>query len=295
MINKENIGHQDLSKVAFDQLNSDERIDMFVRNYRVPQNRNKQKALELLRAKMDQPTIHKPSRNLRIYLSAAASFALIALLTTIYFHFTPDQIVASKGEHIEQMLPDGSNVTINADSKITYSKSDFTANRTLSLEGEAFFSVQKGKPFVVSTKLGKVEVLGTTLNVFARGNEFNVSCLSGEVRVSANGSSETILPGEKIELISGVLKKTNAVSTDEMGTWRDGRFHFDNMPLMSIFEEIERQFNVRITTKGIGNRFFTGSFSNKDLKEVIETVCSPMNLDYEINNGNEIKVSAKTK
>jgi transmembrane sensor len=295
MSTKENIGHQDFSKDSFDQLDLPGKMELFVQNYRVPQKRSKQEALELLRTKMNQTSARKQTVNLRIYLSAAASIALIALLTTVYFYFTPNQIVAARGEHVEYALPDGSNVTVNADSKIAYSKSKFKGDRTLSLEGEAFFSVQKGKPFVVRTKLGNVEVLGTTLNVFARGKEFNVSCLTGKVRVSVNGSSETILPGETVELISGVLKKTTNIPTDELASWRNGQFHFDNMPLISIFDEIERQFNVRITTKGIENRFYTGTFSNKNLAEVLETVCSPMNLDYEIKNGSKITVRPKTK
>ena len=284
------------SKAHFDQLSTDEKVDIFVERYRVPQKRSKAEALELLRTKLDQTSTEKPVRNLRIYWSAAASIALIALLTTVYFYqSTPSQIVANKGQHFEYTLPDGSNVTVNADSKISFSESGFVKERILKLEGEAFFSVQKGKPFVVKTKAGSVEVLGTTLNVYSRDNNLSVSCLTGKVKVTANGQSLIIVPGEKADLVSGTLQKTTNIQTDQMAGWRSGEFHFDNVPLISIFEEIERQFNVEIATKGLENRFFTGSFSNKNLNEVLETVCLPMHLDYEIKNGNKIKIVPKAQ
>jgi len=282
------------SKAHFDQLITDEKVDIFVKGYRIPQKRSKAEALEILRKKQDQTSTGKPVRNLRIYWSAAASIVLIALLTTVYFYkSTPDQIIANKGQHLEYTLPDGSNVTINADSKISFSESGFTKQRILKLEGEAFFSVQKGNPFVVKTQTGSVEVLGTTLNVYSRHNELSVSCLTGKVQVTANGQSVILEPGEKADLVSGTLQKTTNILTNQMGEWRSGEFHFDNIPLISIFEEIERQFNVIITTKGLENRFFTGSFSNKNLIEVLETVCLPMHLNYEIKNGNKVKIVPK--
>lgn len=284
------------SKSHFDQLNTDEKVDLFVEGYRVPQKRSKSEALELLRAKLDQTSVEKPVRNLRFYWTAAASIVLIALLTTIYFYqTTPSQIIATNGQHIEYTLPDGSNVIVNADSKISFSEFGFTKQRTLNLEGEAFFSVQKGKPFVVKTETGSIEVLGTTLNVYSRNNELSVSCLTGKVQVTANGKSLILVPGEKADLVLGTLQKTTNIQTDQMAGWRSGEFNFDNVPLISIFEEIERQFNVKIATKGLENRFFTGSFSNKNLNEVLETVCLPMHLDYEIKNGNKIKIAPKAQ
>lgn len=289
----EHIDQQNFSKAHFDHLTVNEKIEVFVQGYRVPPKRSKAEALDILRKKIEQGSTKKITRNLRVYWSAAASIALVALLTSIYFYLSPTQIVAGKGQHIQFTLPDGSNVILNADSKITYSKSYFTENRVLNLDGEAFFSVQKGKPFVVKAKPGTVEVLGTTLNIYDRNHDFNVSCLTGKVSVAVKGQKVIIESGEKAELESGTLKKTAGILTVDMARWRTGEFHFDNMPLISIFDEIERQFNVSITAKGIENRFFTGSFSNKNLTEVLETVCLPMKLDYEIKNGNKISIKAK--
>lgn len=285
------IDHSELSKSHFDNLSNNEKVDLFVEAYRVPQKRSKAEALELLRTKLDPQSAVKSTRSLRIYWSAAASIAVIALLTTFYFYNSaPSYIIAGRGQHTESTLPDGSMVNVNADSKISYSKSHFTKKRILKLEGEAFFSVQKGKPFVVETTRGNVEVLGTNLNVYARNNNLSVACLTGKVKVSAHGGSLIIGPGEKADLISGKLQKTTHIKSDNMAGWRTGEFHFESVPLISIFEEVERQFNVSITAKGLENRYFTGDFSNKDLNEALQTICLPMQLDYEIINGNKIRI-----
>jgi len=294
---QEHMNQPNFSKADFDSLSASEKIDLFVQGYRVPQKQTKAATLEMIRRKMDQKNDSKPVRNLRVYWSAAASIVLIALLTTIYFYQLTGQnqmVAAGKGQHLEFTLPDGSEMKVNADSKVTFSASGFTKKRVLELSGEVFFSVQKGKPFVVKTPLGTVEVLGTTLNVFARGKEFNVSCMTGKVKVTVGEQSVTILPGEKVEWVGGVLKKSNIGSDENEAGWVRGEFSFDNIPLISIFDEIERQFNVRITAKGIENRFYTGTFKNTNLTEVLEMVCSPMNLDYEIKNGNRISIKPKS-
>ena len=159
---KEHITQPNFSKADFDSLSANEKIDLFVQGYRVPQMQPKAATLEMIRRKMDQKSNNKPVRNLRVYWSAAASIVLVALLTTIYFYQSTDQnqiVAASKGQHLDFTLPDGSEMKVNADSKVTYSASDFAKKRVLELNGEVFFSVQKGRPFVVKTQIGTVEVL----------------------------------------------------------------------------------------------------------------------------------------
>lgn len=291
--NNEHSNPSVFSKANFDKLSTDEKVDIFVASYRVPQKKTKAEALEMLRSKIENKPQQKPFRNLRIYWSAAASIALIALLTTIYFYQpTSNEIIASRGQHIDYTLPDGSNVTVNAESKISFSESKFTKKRILELEGEAFFAVQKGSPFIVKTLSGTVEVLGTTLNVYARNDEMSVSCLTGKVQVTVGEQRIILAPGEKADLISGVLQKSSDISPEQMAGWRSGQFYFESVPLISIFDEIERQFDVEITSQGLEARLFTGGFSNGNLNEALETLSMTMNLEYEIN-GQKIEIRAK--
>lgn len=299
-LGSENRNQQHLSKADFEKLSDNEKIDLFVQGYRVPQKQSNAATLEMIRRKMEQQNTSapNPSRSLRIYWPVAASVALIALLSAVYFYLAPAQqqtLDVNKGQHLEFTLPDGSEIKVNADSKVTYSEAKFNRKRELELTGEAFFSVKKGNPFVVKTPVGSVEVLGTTLNVFARGRELNVSCLTGKVKVTVGKQSVVILPGEKVAWKDGALIKSPVSSEGKEAGWVKGEFNFDNIPLISIFDEIERQFNVKISAKGIEDRYYTGSFSNTKLTEVLETVCLPMNLDYEIKDGNKISIKPKAR
>lgn len=293
--NNGHINQAGFSKVDFDRLTTSEKADLFVGGYCVLQKRSKAEALELLRSKMEKESRQTPVRSLRLFWSAAASVAVIAILTSLYLYKTPAQIVASRGQHLEYALPDGSNVNINADSKLTFAESSFSKKRILKLDGEAYFSVQKGSPFVVKTPSGTIEVLGTTLNIYARNDAFNVSCLTGKVKVTSNNQTVILSPGEKAELVSGTLQKFSNLSDKQLAGWKTGEFHFESKPLISIFEEIERQFNVNISASGIGNRFYTGSFFNQNLTDALEMVCLPMSLEYEIKNGNKIFIKVKKK
>lgn len=293
---KEHINLSDLSKEGFDQLSAMEKVDLFSQSYRVPRKQSKEQLLKSIQEKIDHTVVERPVRKLKVYWTAAASIALIVLLSISYNYWLPGkmQVVAvANGEHREFVLPDGSEMQINADTRVTFSESKFKGKRELKLEGEAYFSVQKGSPFVVKTPIGVVEVLGTTLNVFSRDNNFHVACFTGKVSVKVGAQSVTILPGEKVVWLDNQLIKSKLNPDQNTAGWVNGQFSFDNIPLISIFEEIERQFNVSINATGIENRFYTGSFSNQKLSEVLETVCLPMNLDYEIKGQNKVTIKPK--
>ena len=296
MSNKGNNTANRFSKEVFEKLDVDEKIREFSSGYRVPQTKSKEEAFELLQKKMEKLPADTKVRKTAPYWLSAAAVLLVAILVSVFSNYSREKIIAQNGEHIEYTLPDGSDVTLNAGSEMMFSESGFTKERKLDLKGEAFFSVKKGTRFEVNTDYGKVEVLGTTLNVYAREDRFEVGCLSGKVKVSASGMSEIILPGEKVVLEGFGLVKYKVQDLERMVSWKSGIFHFEGTPLISIFEEIERQFNIQIIARGINERRFSGSFSSKDLiTEVLDTVCLPMGLTYEIQDGNKIRIYAVAK
>lgn len=110
---------------------------------------------------------------------------LVVLLTTGWFIYynSPTSISTGTGEIAVYGLPDNSEVRLNAESKIKYYPRKWDGNRSLSLEGEAFFEVEKGQKFEVQTSQGIVQVLGTKFNVKNRPGFFEVTCYEGSVRV----------------------------------------------------------------------------------------------------------------
>lgn len=276
----------------FRKLDTEGKILEIAKNFEPPAGKNEYEVLETLLCRSENII---PVKRLHFATYIRATAALLILLVGFYAvntTFSKEKVSTGLAEQTELKLPDNSEVVLNADSKLIYSAKNFKHARNLTLKGEAFFDVQKGDDFVINTPNGKIEILGTQLNVFSRGDEFWVSCLKGKVKVSAGKEEQIILPGEKVEMSDHRLVKKVKIDAERTIAWKQGIFYFEDRPLVSIFEAIERQFNVSVKFQGDSNRLITVTFSNKSLQEALEVICIPMNLIYEIKN-NKVFISDK--
>lgn len=218
----------------------------------------------------------------------AASFILA--IGALFLLSQPRQAVfdTATAESNTVNLPNGSAVYLNANSTISYSEKTWGEERLITLQGEAFFEVTKGKRFVVSTKFGSVEVLGTSFNVRVRNQRLEVSCKTGKVRVSSldKSSSQIITPGLGVVAKAGVVGKPVELDVDQVDNWRSGDYDFESVLLTEVLEEFARQFEIELkydkTAPEIKDRIYNGYFSNKNLKEAIQLICHPMGLKYSI-------------
>lgn len=222
--------------------------------------------------------------------------AVLIIAIGIYFMSTTNNIhkvntVAAQQETI--LLPDTSTVQLNAMSTIEYQKNNWDKNRTVSLNGEAFFKVAKGKKFDVISSSGTVSVIGTQFNIKQRDDFYEVSCFEGLVQVTYGNDKKVELPeGYKVRIEKGTAVK-NAIAT-QAPNWIKEISSFDSVTIGHVFNEIERQFNVTINTNGIDtSTLFTGSFSHNDITEALKTVTAPLNLDFKIIKENNIRIDAK--
>lgn len=203
----------------------------------------------------------------------------------------PVAIVTTIGEFEEVTLPDGSQVGMNANSTLTYSSE---WNRTLHLEGEAFFKVTKGSKFTVNTAGGTVQVLGTSFNVFARDKDLIVACKTGKVKVEVAEKSFTqvITPGETIRSHKDTIRKTQ-VEPLMIGKWQKGEFYYEDRPVIEVLDEIQRQYQVTIKTDSLEDKLFSGYFISTDgLDMALSMVCEPLNLSYNIIDGKDVVVTS---
>ncbi len=233
--------------------------------------------------------------SLKYQLSAAAS--IIILIGTFYLFNFNKQVtcITQSGEMKEFILPDQSKVILNADSKLTYKKSSWRNSREVYLTGEAGFKVKKGSLFTVNTSKGNVRVLGTDFNVFARNDDFKVSCFTGKVQVRLNENSNSVIltQGLESQLKNNQLSHPERFNISQVGKWQKGEFYYSGERIKNVFHEIERQFNVKIITKNIGNRYYTGYFNNKNLEDALEMVCLPMNLEYSFKDASTIIIKKR--
>ena len=278
--------------VPYNKMNSEERIMFMASGLTPPKGRPEE---DILNSILRNKSTVKSAKNSPVMLMVrtAAVFFLLVAGYAGYILLSKEKATAGFAERTEITLPDGTNVILNAGSKIVWSKRPFPSKRILKLQGEAFLDVKKGDEFLIKTKNGTVEILGTQLNVFSRDNQFKVTCIEGRVKVSSNKLHQIITPGEMTELTEKGLIKNRIENGADPVSWKEGIFHFVDTPLVSIFAEFERQFNVSVDFRGNGKRLATLDFSNEDMEEALEVVCIPFDLEYEIKNNKKVIIYEK--
>lgn len=223
----------------------------------------------------------------RIIYSVAAS-VVIFISTFFFLNQNTEKVVtiASQKQAIE--LPDGSEVTLNSASKIKYNVKKWGEERKITLTGEAFFEVEKGSRFVVETKHGSVEVLGTSFNVYGR-ETFEVVCFTGKVRVNSAKAKEPVdlTPGKKASLIKANFIQEN-VENDIKPSWVLGESRFKSAPLERVIQELEIQYNIKFVYNELPQMKFSGTIPHSDLKLALRIVFEPLGIKYKAGGKNKI-------
>lgn len=211
-----------------------------------------------------------------VRFSVAASVALCLLLGGIWWYAAQPTVVRYSTDFNETKiihLPDGSTVTLNANSTLSFRDnwSATLSERRVALEGEAFFAVEKNlihhqdsayfSKFIVQTSQLEIEVLGTRFNVNDHVSNTQVALESGKVLVKQEGGNSLyLIPGEVVELINhGLHKKTTEVKT--VSSWKDNKLIFKQTPVPEILEMIENRYGYRIkyNPASLKNKRYTGS------------------------------------
>lgn len=176
---------------------------------------------------------------------------------------------------INMQLADGSYVWLNAGSSITYPIAFAGNERKVAITGEAYFEVAHDatKPFYVSKGAMQVQVLGTHFNVNAYDDEMDVkvTLLEGSVQVDNKNSTEVLMPGQQAQMVEGI-KVVNSVNLEEVMSWKNGYFGFDNTDLQTVMRQIARWYDVEIVYEGkMPEMKFGGEISrNSTVSEVLK-------------------------
>ena len=164
-------------------------------------------------------------------------------------------VVIPYGSRSNITLADGTNVWLNAGSRLIYPSRFVDKTREVFLSGEAFFNVQKNEkqPFVVKTADVLVEVLGTRFNVTAYPEDFAVQTVlaegSVEIKSASAGRREKGVLLKQGELAYFNKKtqetRTQSVNVDEYTLWTEGLFKFSNTDFNRITKKLERYYNIQ--------------------------------------------------
>jgi ferric-dicitrate binding protein FerR (iron transport regulator) len=210
--------------------------------------------------------------------------AVVILCTTSYFLLfnNTSNVKTTFAQTKNFSLPDASKVILNANSAISYDAESWENSRNLTLKGEAYFKVEKGKKFTVNTVIGKVTVLGTQFNVKERVDYFEVKTYEGLVRVAYKDTLVQLPKGTLFKVVNGKIATTNTFDVNEK-SWLQKESNFKSTSLRFVLEEIEHQFGYKIETGTIDlNVLFTGGFAHTDINIALQSVTIPLQLSYKI-------------
>lgn len=188
-------------------MNKEKRhIDELLDSYRVPEKRSKQAAWTMLEQKLEEK--RKPAgvvHKLSWIVSTAAAVVLLALGIMQSGLFAPS-METNIAQDETVWLPDSSKVLLDPNSKLEYDYKLIGGKRNIKLTGEAYFDVEKGKPFSIKFPGGKLKVLGTQFNLSAYAeNRVQVDCVSGKVEVEVNKQLIVLTKNEGLCFKSGKL------------------------------------------------------------------------------------------
>ena len=207
---------------------------------------------------------------------ATLSLVILLAISYVYEKLNYKTAYAKMGEKNSIELPDGSLITLNSDSQVQFNKKFNISNRTIDLEGEAYFDIKKGdSPFIINTDYATVTVLGTSFNLKSREDGFELGVNSGIVSVSNGIKNITLLKGQLLNLKSDLDDDlTPQKSYSNYPDWINNKFYCEKTPLIELYSEIERRFNIEVkfNEPEIKKIAVTGIIDAPNLNTVLRTI-----------------------
>ena len=264
------------------------------KNLVIPSTVNAEEAWTRFQQRTQQgskPAIIRQMNSSRLWMTASV-IAIVAISVALIGYFLLDRSagspirVVSIASPLRDTLPDGSLVTLNKNSSITYEKKFTGAQRKVKLEGEAFFSVtpDKEKPFVISVNDLTVTVVGTSFNIKNVHGKTQVVVESGIVRVTRNHKTVELHQLEKIlaDPASTVLEKDSV--TDRLHQYyRSKEFVCDSTPLWKLVEVLNEAYdvNIIIARNDLRSQPLTTTFYNESLDKILSVIAETFEISVD--------------
>lgn len=255
--------------------------------------------LEKLRAKAAIPSRRKTFGHIFRNIAACAACMAIGILGTwaiLDSGMKKDSskqyaVITEKGQKTTVMLPDGTTVWLNSDSRLTYDMSYDKKERNVRLEGEGYFEVAKDgkRPFTVYTKEFSVTALGTAFNISSYDEDATAvtTLVEGKVRVVSDGIDTQLTENQCVtyDRTSGEYTKGTSGQAYGAGLWRDNELVVSPGTTLETFAVIlERNYNIsfEFRDESIKDYKFEGIIKNSQLTNVLELISISAPVSYRI-------------
>lgn len=200
-----------------------------------------------------------------------------------------------KGVKGKVVLPDGSTVWLNSDSKLVY-PDNFTGDlREVEISGEAYFEVKKDstKPMLVKTSKGfTIRVTGTTFSIKSYENDLVSKAIlyngSIELITNSRGDKEEVVldlkPNDCATIaVDGTTKITRIEKTTDIA-WLKGEIIFEDTPMVEVLKVIERWYGKKFEVKDSSfyNYKLNASFKSESLVQILDIINLCTSVKYRI-------------
>jgi ferric-dicitrate binding protein FerR (iron transport regulator) len=240
-----------------------------------------------------QTTVH--TRTISLRSAARIAAVLIVLLGAGFLAYRMNRTstllsVQSDGVPVTATLPDGSVVTLNKSSSLSYPEHFNGSTRSVTLKGEAFFNItpDKSHPFIIDANGVAVKVVGTSFNVKTTKDETEVIVETGIVEVRKKDNAVKLNPHEKATVLKNEAKPVKQNNTDELyNYYRTKKFVCNDVPLPRFVEVLSEAYGVQIVLgdERLRHLSLNTTFDNDSLDGILAVIASTFNIRAEQRGG----------
>lgn len=229
------------------------------------------------------------------WLRIVASILLISTLGWLGYSYFENKSantliqVYATSTTLNDTLPDGTTVTLNKNSSLSYTSTFKGSTRPVTLKGEAFFNVSpdKTKPFIITINDVTVQVVGTSFNVKNKNGKTTVAVETGIVKVSKNKDQVELRHGEKVIIADQKSELVQSISKGRLyNYYRNKELVCDETPLQELVEALNEIYNVNIIIKNpsLKEKTLTTVFKDQSLDQVLEVIQETFRVESERKN-----------
>lgn len=208
-----------------------------------------------------------------------------------------NRIDIPRGGQYRLTLPDGTKVWLNAATSLQYPSSFTGKDRTVELNGEAYFEVaaDSEKPFRVISGHQSLDVLGTHFNInsYEEEDAVRTTLLQGSVRLTntLQKASRVLQPGQQAAMFrdNKPMRITNA-DIEEVMAWKEGYFIWNKESIESIMRKLSRWYDIRpVYEKPLPDIVLSGMVSrSKNLSEVLKDLEATGSVHFRVEGKNVV-------
>lgn len=234
--------------------------------------------------------------NLKIVFGIAAMIVVIFTIYKVSFNSPIETVNLTAHNNIEsETLEDGSKITLNENSILTYPNQFEDNERRVNLKGEAFFNIERDekKPFIIDLPNNSyVKVLGTSFNIKANDEDSITTVFVNTGKVEfGRGDSKIILVAGETGIMNNNTNKTykliDAFSDQKERYWQNKKLEFKGDKILDVVNVLNSVFDEKteIICDSVDNLAITASFENKSLDYILKVLAETNGLILEVKEG----------